>query len=346
MSKEQGPATRIGEGRSVLVVSNLRRDLPGWAESMAALKASGLVVDDLGQAFDDSVLGEHIESADALILAGTITLTGALLRRSRRLRIISKQGIGVDNIDVAAATELGIPVCNTAGSNAESVADHAIGLMLAVCRQLCRLDALTRAGEGWKVWPPPVEQLAGNTLAIIGTGNIGSRVARRAAAGFGMRVLAHDLIPNKGLEVAYGVRFAPIVEIVAEADLVTLHVPLTDDTRNLFDTTMLKLMRPSAILINTARGGLVDETALANALRSGQIAGAGLDVFEIEPCTDSPLFGLDNVVLTPHSAGQSHESSVNGRMWSVENVLAALAGVHRNVVNPSVLEPQGWDSRL
>lgn len=337
-AESQRPVTKIGEGKSVLVVSNLRRDLPGWPESMAALKAAGFVVDDLGQTFSDDVLGEHIESADAVILAGSLNLTGASLRRARRLQIVSKQGIGVDNIDVAAATELGIPICNTAGSNAESVADHAIGLMLGVLRKLVHLDAVTRAGEGWKVWPPPVEQLAGKTLAIIGTGNIGSRVARRAAAGFGMRVLACDLIPNRGLEVAYGVRFAPIEEIVPEADVVTIHVPLTDETRNLIGPAMLALMRRTAIVINTARGGLIDETALANALRSGQIAGAGIDVYETEPCTDSPLFGLDNVLLTPHSAGQSHESSMNGRMWSVDNLVAAFAGVHRNVVNPAALE--------
>jgi phosphoglycerate dehydrogenase-like enzyme len=265
-------------------------------------------------------------------------LTGSVLRQARKLKVIAKQGIGVDTVDVAAATELGIPVCNTAGSNSESVADHAFALILGLVRQVVQLDAATRSGRGWEVWPPPVEQIAGKTIAIIGTGNIGSRVARRASAGFGMKVLANDLVPNRGLEVAYGARYGSIEDIVPLADVITVHVPLTDLTRNFIGASTFALMKRTALFINTARGGLVDETALANALREGRIAGAWLDVFETEPVEDSPLLGLDNVLLTPHCSGQSTESSRNGRLWSVDNVVAAFSGAPRNVVNPSVLE--------
>jgi lactate dehydrogenase-like 2-hydroxyacid dehydrogenase len=331
----------VGHGKYVLVVSNMRRDLPGWVESIEALRAAGFELDDAGRTLDDDEIGDRIENVDAVVMAGSMALTGDVLRRARRLQIVSKQGIGVDTIDMATATELGIAVCNTAGSNSESVADHAFALILSLVRQICRLDASTRAGRGWEVWPPPVEQIAGKTIAIIGTGNVGSRVARRAAAGFGMRVLATDLVPNRGLEVAYGVRFGPIEEIVAQADVVTLHVPLTDLTRKLVGPAFLRLMKPSAFLINTARGEIVDEAALAAALSSGQIAGAGIDVYEQEPCSDSPLLGLPNAVLTPHSAGQSTESSFNGRLWSVENVVAYFSGVPRNVVNPSTLTAKG-----
>jgi D-3-phosphoglycerate dehydrogenase len=302
------------------------------------LKGSGFAVDDVGRTLEEHEIGERIELADAVIVAGSIALTGAALRRAHRLRIVSKQGIGVDTVDVATATELGIPVCNTAGSNSESVADHAFALILGVIRQVRRLDAATRSGHGWDVWPPPIEQIAGKTIAIIGTGNVGSRVARRASAGFGMKVLASDLVPNRGLEAAYGVRFAPVEEIVAEADVVTLHVPLTEQTQKMIGAATFERMRPTAILINTARGGIVDENALADALRSGRIAGAGIDVYETEPVAGSPLLGLENVLLTPHSAGQSTESSMNGRIWSAENVVAAFSGTFRNVVNPSALE--------
>jgi D-3-phosphoglycerate dehydrogenase / 2-oxoglutarate reductase len=332
-------ADRVGEGKSVLIVSNMRRDLPGWTESIETLEAAGFTVHDDGRTLTDEEMGVRIATADALIVAGSMTISGAVLRHATRLRIIAKQGIGVDTIDVETASELGIPVCNTAGSNSESVADHTFALMLGLVRKIRQLDAATRAGKGWNIWPPPVEQIAGKAIAIVGTGNVGSRVARRAAAGFDMRVLGNDIVVNRGLEIAYGVRFGPLEEIIGQADIVSLHVPLTPLTRGLVGESFLSQMRPTSMLINTSRGEIVDEAALGKALRSGEIAAAGLDVYETEPCLDSPLFGLENVLLTPHSAGQSTESSTNGRVWSAENVIAAFQGSPRNVVNPSTLTP-------
>ena len=326
--------------RSVLVLADVRRSVAGWADSLALLRGRGFAVDDPGEPLDPAEAARRAGEVDAIIVGGTHVLRENVLSAARRLRVVSRQGVGMDNIDVDAATRLGVLVCNTAGCNADAVSDHTFALLLHLTRDLGRLDARTRAGRGWEDgWPPTLTQLAGKTLAILGTGNIGRAVARRAAA-FGMRILAHDLVEDADLSERLGVAYLPLDQMLPPADVLTVHVPLTPLTRGMIGPERLARLRPHALLINTARGGVVDEEALADAIRRGRLAGAGMDVYEVEPRTRSPLFDLERVVLTPHVGGSSVESSTAARMWAAENLIAFFEGAPRNVVNPEVLGGQ------
>jgi phosphoglycerate dehydrogenase-like enzyme len=327
--------------RSVLMLANLRRNVAGWAESLALLRGQRFEVDDPGAALDPGEATQRAAEVDAIVVGGTHLLGEDVLAKAKRLRVVSRQGVGMDNIDVAAATRLGVVVCNTAGCNADAVADHAFALLLHLTRDLGRLHALTRAGRGWdEGWPPTLRQLAGKSMAILGTGNIGHAVARRASA-FGMRILAHDLVPDPALVERLGVTYLPLDDMLPLADVLTIHVPLTPLTRELIGADRLALLRPHALLINTARGGVVDEQALADAIRGGRLAGAGVDVHATEPRIQSPLFDLDRVVLTPHVGGSSVESWTAARMWAAENLIAFFEGAPRNVVNPEVVARAG-----
>ena len=224
-------------------------------------------------------------------------LTGEDLRLGRRLRLVHKLGAGVNTIDVPTATQLGIAVANMPGANAPSAAEGTVLLMLAVMRRLPALDRATRSGRGWPTdatLGETVRDIGGCTVGLVGYGNIATRVERIVAA-MGARVL-HTSTGDDGTP---GWRSLPA--LLAESDVVSLHLPLTDDTEHLIDAAALRLMKPSAILVNTSRGAIVDEAALTDALREGQLAGAGLDVFAVEPVDPrNPLLELDNVVLTPH----------------------------------------------
>ena len=324
--------------QSVLVLANVRRTVAGWADSLALLRSHGYQVDDPGEALEPAEAARRAAGVDAIIVGGTHPLQADVLQAARRLRVVSRQGVGMDNVDVEAATRLGVLVCNTAGCNSDAVSDHAFALLLSLTRDIARLDARVRAGQGWEDgWPPTLTQLAGKTLAILGTGNIGGKMARRAAV-FGMSVVAHDLVPNPALTEEYKVRYLPLAEMLPLADVLTVHVPLTPLTRGMIGAAQLALLRPEALLINTGRGGVVDEQALADAVRGGRLAGAGADVFEIEPRLQSPLFDLERVVLTPHIGGSSVESSTAARMWAAENLLAYFEGAPRNVLNPEVVQ--------
>ena len=323
--------------QTVLVLANVRRTVAGWADSLELLRASGFDVDDPGEALDIADAAQRAGGVEAIIVGGTHPLGEEVLAAAKRLRVVSRQGVGMDNIDLDAATRLGVVVCNTAGCNADAVSDHTFALLLHLTRDLGRLDATTRVGEGWEGgWPPTLTQLAGKTLAILGTGNIGRAVARRAVA-FGMRIVAHDLVQDPALVERLGVEYLPLDEMLPRADVLTIHVPLTPLTRGMIGRERLAVLPCRALLINTARGGVVDEGALADAIRGGRLAGAGVDVFEVEPATQSPLFDCERVVLTPHVGGSSVESSTAARMWAAENLIAFFEGEPRNVVNPEVL---------
>ncbi len=320
----------------VVVLANLSRTLAGWEQAMAMLRDAGHEVVDPGpEQLAEPQAAVWAKEADGL-LVGLNPIGRAILEAARGVRVVAKPGIGVDNIDVAAATELGIAVCNTPGSNADAVADHTLALLLAVLRNLLDLDRRTRSGRGWERWPYVGAQLAGKTAAVIGLGQIGKAVARRMVLGFGMRALAYDLAPDPDWARELGVRYGALAEILPLADVVSVHVPLSESTWRLVGPRELALLRPHAVLVNTARGGVVDEAALAEALRHGKLAGAGVDVFEREPCERSPLFELDNVVLTPHIAGYSPEASVRSRLMTAENLIEAFAGRPRHLVNPRV----------
>lgn len=233
------------------------------------------------------------------IITGLEPVTGKVINSAPRLRVIVKHGIGVDNIDLDAAKEKGVIVANSPGTNREAVADLVFGLMLSLARKIPQSDRQVREGK----WPKVFGQSVwGKTLGIIGLGVIGKSVAQRAK-GFNMKVLAFDKYWDEEFASANGIIRSEVDEILKESDYVTLHVPLMEETRNLIGEKQLSIMKPTAYLINAARGGVVDEDALYKALKEGRIAGAGIDVFSTEPPTQSPLLGLQNVILTPHMGG-------------------------------------------
>jgi D-3-phosphoglycerate dehydrogenase len=233
------------------------------------------------------------------IITGLEPITRKVISSAPRLKVIVKHGIGVDNIDLDAAKEKGVIVANSPGTNREAVADLVFGLMLSLARNIPQSDRQVREGK----WPKVFGQSVwGKTLGIIGLGVIGKSVAQRAK-GFNMKVLAFKRTWDEEYARANGIIRSDIDGILRESDFVTLHLPLTDDTRNLIGERELGIMKPTAYLINTARGGVVDEAALYKALVEGKIAGAGIDVFSTEPPPKSPLFELQNVILTPHMGG-------------------------------------------
>lgn len=239
------------------------------------------------------------------------------------LKVLSHYGVGVDSIDIAAAKTRGIKVCNTPGANADSVADMALCLILATARQVVNHDTHTRLGE-WKRFPS--FELKGKCLGIAGFGAIGQGVARRAS-GFGLQVLAYDPFFNEGAAKEIGATKASFDEIISGSDIISLHMPCNDETRHIINKKTLSKMKPSAILINTARGDLIDEEALYQALKNKVIAAAGLDVYAHEPIKDSPLFSLKNVTLMPHCSANTTEAVRNMGYMAVENAHRALNGL-------------------
>nr|PZN72526.1 MAG: phosphoglycerate dehydrogenase [Bacillota bacterium] len=269
---------------------------------------------------------EIIPEYDALITRSETKVTAEVLARGARLKVVGRAGVGVDNIDVAAATERGVVVVNVPGANTYSTAEHAFGLLIAVARNIPQAHhALTREGR-WDRQAFVGTELHGKTLGIIGLGRIGSEVAVRAKA-FGMRVLAYDPYVPLSRAEHLGVTLVPTLrELLPEVDFLTIHAAKTPETSRLIGAAELALMKPTARIVNCARGGMVDEEALYRALKEGRLAGAALDVFAAEPCTDSPLFRLPNVVVTPHlSASTAEAQDANGR-YIAQYVLRALRG--------------------
>ncbi|MBI2678256.1 MAG: phosphoglycerate dehydrogenase [Candidatus Koribacter versatilis] len=277
-------------------------------------------------------LAAHLESADALIVRSAVFVDGKTLDAAKKLRVIGRAGVGVDNIDVEAATKRGIAVMNTPGANAVAVAEHAFAMMLALARHLTRADATTRSGK-WEKKSLQGTELRGKTLGIVGLGRIGVEVARRAKA-FGMKVVAHDPFVSTVLVRELGVTLATLDEIYKDADYLTLHVGLTPQTQGMINPQTLARMKRGARIVNCARGELIDEQALAAALKSGHIAGAALDVFTVEPPKDSPLLALANVLLTPHIAGSTFEAQEAVGVQIAMQVREYLKrGVIQNAVN-------------
>ena len=281
-------------------------------------------------------LPAQLADADALIVRSAVQVGGELLGHAKKLRVIGRAGVGVDNIDLDAATKHGIAVMNTPGANAVAVAEHTLALMLALARQLCRADQTTKAGK-WDKKSLQGSELRGKTLGIVGFGRIGIEVARRAKV-FEMELIAHDPFVPASVAREMGVKLASLEEVLAAGDYITLHMALTPQTANLINAGSLSKMKPGARLINCARGELVDEAALAEALRSKKLGGAALDVFAEEPVRSSPLAAFDNVILTPHIAGSTHEAQDAVGVQIAAQVKEYLKrGVITNAVNvPSV----------
>jgi len=269
---------------------------------------------------------ERIDGAEVVInIRSSTRFTAGVFERMPRLRLLSLWGTGTDNVDLAAAARHGVTVTNTPGVAATSIAEHALALMLAVARRIPQLDAQTRAGA----WPRgQMTQLHGKTLGIIGLGAIGRKFARLGAA-IGMRVIAWTMHPDPAL----GFTLVDLDELLRSSDVVSLHLRLSDQTRGFIGARELGLLKPAAILINTARGPIVDEAALLDALRSKRLGGAGLDVFGTEPLpAGHALSEMANVVFTPHSAGVTAEALEAGLQMALDNVRDFLAGRPTNVV--------------
>lgn len=272
------------------------------------------------------------------VIAGAEPYTRKVMESAPDVRIIARAGVGVNNIDVPAATERGILVANAAGRNSESVAEHLFGLMLGACRRIGWLDAGIRKGL-WREIQPPMRPLNGMTLGILGFGNVGKQVAKRAVA-FGMKVIAHDIERDEKAAAGLGARFVGLEELARESDYLTCHVPLTPETRHIINREILSMMKPDAFVFNTSRGPVFDLDALAEALEGGVIRGAGVDVFPEEPpdCAH-PVFALDNVVLTPHLGGRGEDAIRGTLRHAARCVLDFFQGKRPStLINPEACE--------
>ena len=287
----------------------------------------------------DSDLAEIIGGFDAIVVRSATMLDASLIERARRLRVIGRAGVGTDNVDVDAATRRGIVVANAAESTVDSAAEHAIALMLALVRNVPQAHGALKAGIWDRARFTGVE-VAGKTLGVLGLGRIGRQVAHRAL-GLGMRVVAYDpfVAAERFRELGVETR-GSLEEVYAEADLITLHLPLNDETRGLLGADAFAQMKDGVRIVNAARGGLVDEEALVDAIRAGKVAGAALDVFATEPYA-GPLLELPQVVVTPHLAGSTAEAQDRAGVVIAEQVAAALSGeVVRTAVNIPVVDPR------
>jgi glyoxylate reductase len=276
----------------------------------------------------DEAFAQGAPSFEAIVSVVTDRIDAALLARAPRLRIVANVAVGYDNIDVEACTARGIVVTNTPGVLTEATADLAFSLLLAAARRVAEGDRLVRRGA-FAGWTPTFllgSRVHGSTLGLVGLGRIGQAMARRAR-GFGMRVLyAARTRAAADIERALGTRHAPLDELFEQADFVSLHCPLTAETRHVVNAARLARMKPGGVLVNTARGACVDEEALARALRGGPLAAAGLDVFEDEPRVHPDLLALDNVVLAPHIGSADRPTRAAMAALAVDSVLAVLAG--------------------
>ncbi len=303
--------------------------------AVAIFRSRGIEVDmKTGLSAPDlrAIIGEY----DGLAIRSATKVTRELLDAAPNLKVVGRAGIGVDNVDVKSATAAGVVVMNTPYGNAITTAEHAIAMMFALARQIPEASASTKAGKWEKNRFMGVE-LTGKTLGLIGCGNIGSIVADRAI-GLRMRVIAYDPYLTEKRALDLGVEKVELEDLLARAEIITLHTPLTESTRNVLSRQALTKTRKGVRIINCARGGLVDEAALADAIKSGHVAGAALDVFETEPATDSPLFGLDNVVCTPHLGAATAEAQENVALQVAEQMSDFLtSGAVANAINmPSV----------
>lgn len=288
----------------------------------------------------ESTLAQEIRDVSGLLVR-TAEIPASVIEAGRGLRVIARHGVGYDNIDVAAATRRKIPVCITTGANAVSVAEHVLALMLALTKKIVPYDRATRKNN-WDIRNNfSAVDLERKILGVIGMGRTGTLVCRKAKAAFNMEVLVYSPRASREIiEKAGGKKVSGIPELLKVSDIVTLHVPLTGETSGLIGKAELHMMKPSAFLINCARGPLVDEEELFRALKDGIIAGAGLDVFDPEPPkADNPLFGLTNVVLSPHSAALTAECVMRMASQAAQAIIDVLDGRRpEGVINPEVFQ--------
>ncbi len=323
--------------RSVLIT----RLVPDPAPEMLRAAADRFTMNPADRPLEPAELIRSVPRHSAVLCQLTDRIDRSVLEAARGCRLIANMAVGFNNIDVEAATELGILVTNTPGVLTEATADLTWALILAVARRVVEGDAVMRA-EAFPGWGPLYmlgAEVSGSTLGLVGPGMMATAVARRAV-GFGMRLLYHGRRPNPELDTL-GARLVELDELLAESDFVSLHVPLTDQTHHLIDATRLARMKPTAYLINTARGPVVDESALVEALRAGRIAGAGLDVYEREPKMADGLADCPNTVLLPHLGSATRKTRGAMAAMAAENILALWRGQKPpNLVNPDVWSPE------
>jgi D-3-phosphoglycerate dehydrogenase len=283
--------------------------------------ADKVVFNPRGRPLTEDELIPLLEGCEGYI-AGLDFITKKVIEQSAFLRVISRYGAGVDRLDMEAARAKGILVCNTPGVNAQAVADLTIALILSVARRIPFLDRNTRKGR----WTRSTGlELYGKTMGILGLGAIGKAVAKRAS-GFSMNIMAYDPYPDETYAKTQGIIAADFDTVVKTADFLCLHLPLTPETRHIISGEVMKKMKPGVIMVNTARGGLIDEGAAYELLQSGHLGGLGIDVYEEEPPKQSPFFTLDNVVLTPHTASHTVEATAAMASLSVQNLIDVLSG--------------------
>lgn len=285
-------------------------------------------------------LAELLRGCDGALTLLTDRIDGEVLDREPQLKVVSNFAVGFDNVDVPAATERGVAVCNTPGVLTNATADATWSLLMAAARRIVEGVDYVRAGR-WRTWGPTLllgQEITGATLGVVGFGRIGKEVAKRAR-GFDMRVLVYDTYRDEAAEQELGAEFRPLDDLLRESDFVTLHVALTDETRHLMDARALALMKPTAVLVNAARGPVVDTDALVAALRDGTIFAAGLDVTDPEPLpADHPLVSLPNCTIVPHTASGTVQTRDAMATLAARNLLAVLNGeTPPACVNPEVL---------
>lgn len=297
-----------------------------------------------GPPLTDAELKDAIKDVDAIIPVIPDQITKEVLEAGKNLKIVAHYAVGYDNIDVKAASELGIYVTNTPGDLTESVAEHAMALMLAAGRKIVQADAFTTAGN-YKFWDPMIflgPVFRGKTLGIVGFGRIGQHLAKIAKGGFNMRILYHDVQQNEEAEREIGASFVSLDELFEMSDIISIHVPLLPSTRHLITSREFKKMKPTAYLINTARGPIIDEDALVLALEENWIAGAGIDVYEEEPKVNPKLKVLNNVILTPHIGSATREARIEMARMAAANVIEVLINKKKPIhpVNKEVKNPR------
>ncbi len=308
-------------------------DLP--QECLTVFESAGFEV-----IFDPNMTPEEIKAevpaVDGMVVRSKVKVTRDIIEAGSRLKLIGRAGVGYDNIDVEAATERGIAVMNVPGANAVSVAELAFGMMLALSRYLVEANESTKAGK-WEKKRFKGHEIMGKTLGLVGLGKVGVEVAKRAI-GFGMKVVANDPRFSAEDSAPFSVKIVSFDELLEQSDFISLHLPLTDETQRLFDRETLEKCKKGVYLINCARGGIVDEKALYDAIREGHVAGAALDVFEKEPPADTPLRKLPNVILTPHIGASTTEAQIR----VATKVARQMVDFFRedkveNVVNPEAI---------
>jgi D-3-phosphoglycerate dehydrogenase len=308
--------------------------MTGCGKAVKLLKGKGYAIktNHTGKPLEGEVLSEAL-SGCAGVIAGLDKITAETIKSAPGLKVISRFGVGVDNVDLNAATSSGIVVTTTPGANTEAVADLAFALMLATARNIVTADKATRLG----LWPKVFgSSVFGKCVGIIGTGAIGRAFARRLT-GFSTEILLYDINRDEEFAKSIGGKYVPFEELMSRADYISVHVPLNRFTKGMIGSAQLSLMKPTAHLINTARGGIVDEAALIDALTSGVIAGAGLDVYVAEPPKGSKLLECEKVVLSPHMGSYTAESLEAMGMMAAMNLVDVLEGKKPvNVANPGV----------